>query len=336
MPGLEEYGELEALRVERDKALRQVDELRKTKAALAGAVRDAVLEGIQDLRIPPVPAPKADTRKATSEVALCVLSDWQLSKLTPSYDSRVCERRIEEYARKVQLLTDIQRKAKPVRECRVYLLGDLVEGELIFPGQSHRIDASLYRQVVVDGPRILANLLRSLATSFEKVHVVGVIGNHGSLGGRARQDYHPESNADAMMMEVARLITAGEKRITWAPNVTSGERHWYAIDKVGTKRFFMFHGDQIKGGFAGWPWYGFGKKLLAWKSKFDFDYSLSGHFHNPVRFQIGDGTHWGNGSTESENTYALEMLAAQGNPSQWLLFCHPQNGVTAEYEVKLS
>lgn len=336
MSDLGGFSEIEALRSERDKALREADKQRKTKAALVEAVHAAVTESLRDLRIPAVPKPAKDARAGTAETAICLLSDWQLAKLTPSYDSRVCEKRVEEYAQKVIDLTNIQRRDHPVREVRVYLLGDLVEGELIFPGQAHRIDASLYRQVVVDGPRILAGFLRRMLATFDKVHVVGVIGNHGSLGGRARKDYHPESNADAMMYEVTRLITQSEARLTWAPNLKDNERNWFALDRVGSKTFFLFHGDQVKGGFAGFPWYGFGKKLLAWRDKFGFDYSVAGHFHTPVRFQVGGLTHWGNGTTESENTWALETLGAQGDPSQWVLYVHPKRGTTAEYEIRLS
>jgi hypothetical protein len=45
---------------------------------------------------------------------------------------------------------------------------------------------------------------------------------------------------------------------------------------------------------------------------------------------------WANGSTESTNTFAAETLAAQSDPSQWLLFVDPREGrVTASYGVDL-
>lgn len=323
------------------RALRALEKAKASKAELVEAVRSAARDASAALSLPMLPPPLPDHRSDDPEVAICVLSDWQLAKRTPSYNSTICEERIEEYARRVAKLTAIQRAAHPVRECRVYLLGDLLEGELVFPGQSHLADASLYRQVCVDGPRILGGLLRSLATVFERVHVVGVIGNHGAIGGRSRRDMHPESNADAMVYEIARLLTAGEPRITWAPNSTEGERHWYAIDQVGAKRFMLFHGDQIRG-HAGYPWYGTGKKVQGWAISFDrlwsnerFDYALYGHFHTPNRMFLNGITAWCNGSTESHNPYALEQLAAAGSPSQWLLFCHPERGITAEYLVGL-
>lgn len=266
------------------------------------------------------------------------LADWQLAKVTPSYNSDVCAERILGLAGKVRKLTAVQRQDHPVDECRVYLLGDLVEGELIFPGQAHRIDSSLFRQVMLDGPRILGEFLRSMLEEFDRVHVVGVIGNHGRLGGRSSRDYHPESNADAMMYETTRIMLASEPRLTWAQNWESGERRWYALDRIGSRAFFLFHGDQIKGGFAGFPWYGFGKKLSGWYAIHGpFDYAMSGHFHTPVRgtYVGGKVTHWGSGSTESDNTYAQEALAASGYPSQQVLFVAPDRGVSADYEVRL-
>jgi hypothetical protein len=336
--GLEEFAKDERTRQALDRALRQLSAAKASKAELVEAIRSAARDAVLSLEIPPVPPPKPDKRRETGEVAIAVLSDWQLAKLTPSYNTKVCEERIERYADKVERLTAIQRADHPVRECRIYLLGDLVEGEMIFPGQTHRIDASLYRQVLTDGPRILGSFVRRMASLFGQVRVVGVIGNHGSLGGRARKEYHPESNADAMLYEVTRMVTAALENVEWAENMTAGERHWYAVDRIGDHGFLLYHGDQVRGGFAGHPWYGFAKKLLGWRTSGRlpaFDYALSGHFHTPNRMYLNGLTNWGNGSTESDNTYALEELAASGEPCQWLLFAHPKQGVTAEYLVKV-
>ena len=328
-----------------DSLLRQLSEAKASKAELVAAVRDAAADALAALSLKPVAPPKPDKRGKTPEIAIAVLSDWQLGKKTPTYSSAVCEERVEEYARKITMLTAIQLADHPVRELRVYLLGDIVEGELIFPGQQWRIDSSLFQQVCVDGPRILGNFLRSMLAVFDKVKVMGVIGNHGSLGGRSRKDYHPETNADAMLYEIVRMLFADEPRIEWEPTREALERKWYSVDSLGDKRMFLFHGDQVKGGFAGFPWYGFGKKLLGWRTLADligdgtisgtFDYAVAGHFHTPVRMYVNGITMWGSGSTESANTYAAEELASAGEPCQWLLYCHPKHGITAEYLVHL-
>jgi hypothetical protein len=310
-------------------------EKRKTEQ-LTNAVYSAVTDGIRTLEIRPVPAPpRAKPGAGAGEVAVAGFSDLQLAKATPSYDSVICEKRIEEYAEKVMRLTDIQRSAHPVRRLHVWALGDIVEGELIFPGQAHLIDSSLYRQVTVDGPRIVCNFLRRMLSHFEQVHVTWVIGNHGSLGGRARRDYHPETNADRMLGRIVQQIMAGEDRLTW--NIPEGkEDSWYAVDDIGGYKTLLIHGDQIDGGLT--TENGLRKKVLGWKSGGlgePFDDVAMAHFHVVKKFTFNTTTVRVFGSPESDNGYAKRALATMSRPSQHLQFVKPGFGVTAEYTVWL-
>lgn len=267
---------------------------------------------------------------------MAVLSDWQLGKRTPSYDSEVCATRIEKYAEKVIRLTDIQRADHPVKHLRVHVLGDLVEGEMIFPGQAHLIDSSLYAQVVENGPTILAGFLRKMLAHFESVHVVAVIGNHGRIGRKG--DFNPQTNADRMLYRITQRILEGESRLTWDIPSIPNERAWYAISAIGNYSALLIHGDQFRGT-AGIPWYGLQKKAGGWalgaipESFDDVDF---GHFHQPTRVTLNNVTARCSGSPESHNDFAAEQLAAVGTPSQSLRFVHPERGiVTAEYVVWL-
>jgi hypothetical protein len=318
------------------RALQQLDASKNHKRELVDAVYRAARDAGAALSLPVTPHfMTGPTKFGTHETAVAVLADWQLGKRTPTYNSDVAAQRMAEYYRSLMSIVRIQRADHPVEHLKVFLLGDLVEGELIFPGQAHRIDASLFRQVMVDGPQILGAFLREALKDFNTVHVAGVVGNHGRIGGVFARESHPETNADAMMYEVTRLMLAGEKRLTWSSNFTAGERHWFALEEVEGHKFFMFHGDQIRGGHAGFPYYGFGKALSAWRLKYGFGYSLSGHFHTSMLIDLPGGTHWGSGTLESDNTYALEELKAWGTPSQWLLFVHPGKGVSAQYQVRV-
>jgi len=319
---------------------RRLEDARVLKKDLADMVYQAAKESAESLDISPVASPKAQAKKhPTSEYAQVLLSDLQLGKRTPTYNTKVCEQRVQLYGRKVRELTDIQRSNRPITEARVYMLGDMVEGEMIFPGQAHRIDSSLYRQVTVDGPRILIEFLRELLSHFEKVHVISVIGNHGRLGRRG--DYHPESNSDLMLYRVCKTVFEAmkEPRLTWAIPFSAGERSWYAVDVIGQHRYMLFHGDQMRGGgFAGLPMYGFTRAIAAWASGVipkGFRYAMCGHWHSMWSMPINNRTLWVNGSTESDNTWLQEELKARSDPGQWLLFAHPKVGVTSEHRVQL-
>lgn len=323
----------EELRKSNVELLRKLERARVSKEELVDAVYRAAMDASAALTIPAVPEPQRDKRKVKPETAILLLADWQAGKTTPEYSSAIAAERVAKYAEKVVSLIELQRSYHPIDEARIYLLGDLLEGEEIFPGQAHRIDASLYVQLF-DTASMLANLVRRIAATVPRVKVVGAIGNHGALGGPVRKSYHPETNADAMLYNVARMQLRDEPRVEWPETRVAGERAWYATDEVLGKRWFLFHGDQVKSASFGIPWYGFNKRLLGWATSVTpFEYSASGHWHVPVRMVVNGITHWGAGSPESANTFAQEYLASGGQrPSQWLLF-QSDNGVTAEYCV---
>jgi len=332
------YAELKATN---ERLLKRIDKLTDKKADLIDAVYNAVKDGILSLDLPPVKPPQKSKKRVGEEICVPLLSDIQLAKTTPTYSTEVAEERVVQYAYKISELAQLQRASHPIRKCAVLCLGDIVEGELIFPGQSHLIDASLYRQVTVDGPRILHKFFSILLHEFEEVEVYWVIGNHGALGGRSRRDYSPESNADRMLGKIMQTMFANEPRIKFIVPDGGNERNWYLVADLGVKAKFMcFHGDQIRG-HAGIPWYGYNKKILGWKSLAangmmeNFTHAVCGHYHTPTTMYINDTRVWVNGSTESYNTFAQEQLASMGRPSQFCLFVKPNKGVTAEYLVQL-
>lgn len=324
------------LKVSYAKLLSEYNKIKSKQDDLVDAVFRAVKEDVRATKYVPVPKPKLAKKKGSEEVAVAILSDWQLAKITPDYNSQVCEQRIYKFAEKIVELTNIQRQDHPVREIRLWALGDIIEGELIFPGQSFLVDGGLYRQITVDGPRIMKNFINVMLEHFEKVTFVGVIGNHGAIGGRARRDHDPETNGDRMLYRISQLMFEKEPRVKFIIPDGRGERHWYAVDKVGKYRALLAHGDQF-GSLS--SFYQFQKKAYGWKIgaiEEDFDDIYIGHFHTPTKMTFNTVQLRISGSPESLNTYAAESLAAVGRPSQALLFVHPEKGmVTAEYNCWL-
>ena len=336
-----ESDKIKDLKNTNERLLRQIDKLKDKKADLIEAVYQGARDGMSTLTLPKISKTTIPNKK-TKDTEICVplLSDIQLAKRTPDYDSKIAEKRVIEYANRIVKLTKIQRQSHNVNKCVVLALGDIVEGELIFPGKSHLIDSSLYRQVTVDGPRILYAFFTTLLQEFDEVECYWVIGNHGALGGRSRRDYNPETNADRMLGKILDTMFANEKRIKF--HIPEGvDQHWYTVADLGVKaKFFCFHGDNIRGS-MGLPFYGYNKKILGWKALAsqglmeNFTHAVCGHYHTPTSLYINDVRVWVNGSTESYNSYAQEQLASMGRPSQFCLFVKPSKGVTAEYLVNL-
>ncbi len=335
-----ESDKLKELKRTNERLLKQIDKLKDKKADMIEAVYQGARDGMSTLTLPKISKPKIKAKKKDTELCVPLLSDIQLAKRTTDYGTEIAEKRVIEYAHRIVKLTHIQRQSHTVDKCVVLALGDIVEGELIFPGQAHLIDSSLYRQVTVDGPRILHAFFSILLEAFQEVECYWVIGNHGALGGRSRRDYNPETNADRMLGKILSTMFANEKRIKF--NIPEGvDQHWYAVADLGEKaKFFCFHGDNIRGS-MGLPFYGYNKKILGWKALAsqglmeDFTHAVCGHYHTPTSLYINDVRVWVNGSTESYNSYAQEQLASMGRPSQYCLFVKPDKGVTAEYLVNL-
>jgi hypothetical protein len=324
------------IRSENRRLAKAVDRYKNVKDEAILAVYEAAYDAFVDFELPPIKENKIVSGKSgVGETAVAVFGDWQLGKVTPTYNSEVLAERIEAYAEKLVEITNIQRTHHPVDNLHVWLLGDIVEGEEIFPGQSHLIDSGLYRQVGVNGPEILGNFLRTALQNFKHVHVTGVIGNHGAVGGRARKQHDPETNMDRLLYKIVQLIFKDEPRITFNIPDGKGERNFYAVDNIGNYSSLLIHGDQMPAPSAS---YGYYKKVMGWKDGAipeHFDDVFMGHYHQQVKMTIGSSLLRISGSPESHNTYAQEYFSSMSRPCQHLMFVHPENGVTSEYSIWL-
>lgn len=326
------------LRAENKRLTRLNEKYKNVRDEAVKAVYSAAFDAFASFELPAIKKPSIKNNRsatATEETAIAVLADWQLGKVTPDYNSEVLADRMELYMDKLTEITDIQRSHHPVRNLHVWLLGDIVEGEEIFPGQSFLIDSGLYRQVGVNGPDILGNFLSRALEHFEHVHVTGVIGNHGSVGGRNRKMYDPETNMDRLLYKIMSLIFANEGRISFDIPDGRGERNWYAVDTIGRYSTLLIHGDQLAHPSSVASIH---KAVMGWKDGAipeRFDDVFMGHYHQQFKITIGSTMLRVSGSPESYNTYAQERFYSMSRPCQHLMFVHPDHGVTSEYSIWL-
>ena len=325
------------LRSENKRLARRVDVLKNVQQEVVSVAYQAAFDAFANFEMPRTKSPTLKQNKNKSpETAVVVFSDWQMGKITPDYNSNVLEERIDLYTQKLLEITEIQRMDHNVDDLHVWMLGDIVEGEEIFPGQSHLIDSGLYRQVGINGPRILGKFFKTALENFKRVHVIGVIGNHGAVGGRARKQHDPETNMDRLLYKIAELMFSSEDRITFNIPDGKGERNWYAIDTIGNYSTLLIHGDQLPHPNSISP---YKVKVFGWKDGAipeHFDDIFMGHYHVQAKYTLGSSTLRISGSPESYNTYAQEYFSSMSRPCQHLMFVHPENGVTSEYSVWLN
>lgn len=326
---------LAAMTRQRDSLARQLNETKHKRQDYLDTVWRAVEETVSTIIIPPVPEPyEPGQGTPADEYAVAMLSDIQMGKTTPDYNSSVGRERVMRYARKIVAVSSERRT--PARHLVVPMLGDMIEGVDIFPGQQWLIDSTLYAQLFNTTPTVLADFCRYLLGHFETVTVYAVDGNHGRIGRKGQ--FGPMDNADRMLYRILALLMRDEPRFKLVMTDPEGERNWYHVLNIGSYSALLIHGDQIRG-HSGFPWYGLGKKVNGWGSggiREPFRDVFMGHYHQLGRIPLNHRSVWCNGSTESSNTFAAETLAAQSEPSQWLLYVDPIAGrVTASYGVEL-
>ena len=288
-----------------------------------------------------VPPPKRDKRKAREEVAIWHLTDWQLGKETPSYNTEVCRQRVRLFRSKAEKLTEVKRAAQPVKKCWILFGGDMLEGvSFQFPTQVFEIDSTLHAQLfnVVD---LIVETVRDALRIYESVHVVPEWGNHGRIGSR-RDAVVKNDNLDRFAYHMAYLMLKDEPRLTWQECPEDIQRiHIPANTPNGVGySAILIHGDESgRNGYTSITGLvSYVTRLQAGALDYPFVDCYTGHYHSHYEMPLSSGTGaiFQTGSTESENRYALITLAATSTPSQRLNFVDPDKGrVTASHKVWL-
>lgn len=333
------------LQVEVDQLENKADFLRKDNNRLYNAalknkyIADEVFDGIlrvveNHVKQITIPAPRRiEPRKGQIELVCNPWnSDPQLGKVTPSYNSQIALGRIESYTDKIIENTLLLRETYSINKAHVWFLGDIVEGEGIFPTQASAIDQSIYGQVYNLGvPAYLSQLSRLLEV-FEEVVVVCVIGNHGRISRYA----NPETNMDRMLYAALQLAFRSEPRIKFVIPHGYGESMFWAVDKIGEYSTLLIHGDQMGPPTSAQSYW---KKVLGWKTSgipVPFQDVAMGHWHQNTKFTLGTTVIRIAGSTESHNTFAQERLGVMGHPSQHMQMIDPRYGVAWESDIFLN
>jgi hypothetical protein len=308
---------------------------------LAQAAFDGARSAMQAMGKPkPVKAPNlSHSGPGRPEVAFWHLTDWQGAKVTTSYNSEVMRERVHRFWERAVDVTEIQRKDHPVDRVVVAAGGDMGEGLFNFPTQPYEIDMTLFGQFV-NVARLFADTLLFAATVYERVDPITEWGNHGRIGDK-RAAVPRSDNFDRMIYWLAKEMTSHEPRIVW-PDVPIEE--FFAEDiqrvEIGNYRALLIHGDEIgRNGFSSPTT--IVQHVNRWRSgayRWDFRDVYMGHYHTHAEWPLanGEGAVYQTGSTESDNRYARDTMAASAIPSQRVHFIDPEKGrVTAQYKIIL-
>lgn len=315
---------------------KKLKNMRLDEEKLVDQVKDSFIR----LKPQPLYTPKKIKYDQHSEQELVLLfSDCQIGEKierdeTPfgEYNSEIFKKRLGKLYEGVIGITERHRKDTPINKLNIFMLGDIIDGEKIFRGQSARVDGNVIDQFTT-GLESITNFMHSLEKHYKNIHISCVAGNHG------RVDEKKDSNKfyvnwDYLMYKFLKERLEHNSKISF--NVP---KTWYIIDDVKGWKFYLTHGDDIQR-YMQIPWYGLerydGKNMKLMQSIGEkYDYMCIGHLHVPFQWDAAIGERICNGSFSSGNHFAAKKLQSTTRPTQIMFGVHPERGISFRYLLRL-
>jgi hypothetical protein len=325
------------VRAEREDIMAVASE-RSLRAEITRVIRDVA----RQIDAPPRwKAPNARSKTASVETAVQMFSDWHSDEVVLSE----AVRGFNEYndtiaAQRVRAVVDRHLSIKGRMEAGggwriphlvVSANGDFVSGT-IHELEKHSDHKNVVWAVYETGLR-LGQAIRDLSAAYEHVEVVCTSGNHGRLPDARRiQEKEPTRNWDTLVYLFAKEATRSLSNVTWTiPDSYS------LLFQVGRWTFGQQHGHEVRS-WNSVPFYGLNRltgNLNAMEAArgAQIHYWLFGHFHSASSMPHASGESFINGSLIGATEFSVNALGKADRPTQWLMFVHPENGVTSRWPL---
>jgi hypothetical protein len=266
----------------------------------------------------------------SKEAAVILLSDHHFGKMVIDdkkriiYNSHIARFRVGELLprRIVKLLTRYLNPAE-IDEVHVLMLGDIVDGHGIYPGQELKQDVHNFIDQAADATACIWNVIRAVRDCGQDwpVYVRGVRGNHG----RQHKYAILENNFDYLVLQQLKIMAQYEDP---GVDVDYGPEEYYNHEIKGWNVHLRHEAPEQpetparKAKFAGW------------KDIHDYDMMVYGHKHHPANTAYQEAPLFMNSSPYEIDDLA-ERMATRSRPSQTLFGVSSRWGQTFHYNVYL-
>ena len=193
---------------------------------------------------------------------IIILSDTHIGKKTETFDTSIALSKIERLKKEIDASrARFESLGGSIEESVVAFLGDMVDGELIYPAHQLDLEMDVNRQIVE-----AADILEEFILWVQPSRVYAVSGNHGrsSRHGRGNWDYVMYEILKSRTGEVVKHFSATPESYIDASVGGLGVRFWHPYNV----RMYM----QL-------PWYGLIREGMKARSIYGVDVFFVGHFH---------------------------------------------------------
>jgi hypothetical protein len=294
------------------------------------------MDAIAGLNIKPIPVKVKATEKSRTDMHQ-LISDIQLGQYTDpeltaglaKYSYKDFVKHTEQLLEKIILFKETVYGKMDMRKLVLNFLGDIVEGETIYPGQAHYIDQCVVDQLFFGLGHIIS-MIQSLAAEFPQIEIYGVWGNHGRLGKKGVN--HARSNFDYIFYKCIEQAFEYQENV----NVYVSKSPLMMV-RHGDYNFCLFHGDGVKS-WGGIPYYGLDRmaRNMSGLANMIIHYVLVGHFHRDAAISLpANGRLFANGCWPGGSLLSVTKMFEASIPRQTMYLFHDEEGIHSVNDLRL-
>ena len=246
-----------------------------------------------------------------------------------AYSTDIFLERLEYFKKSLEKIFEIHLTSTPCPRLHIFFLGDIVDGRLIFKGQTIQTDRSVIGQCIIAIEKIAELVLWAASIYPWQVTCSCVIGNHGRIGNKG--ELSVMDNFDYLIYRMLERFLCNVPNVTL--NVPNSPR---MIIEIMGRRHLLTHGDNMKS-WGGIPFYGFDRAKARFSELFQdageqFDYIHIGHFHQTAALR---GKQFMNGCWPGGSQFSIDVMQVGSIPTQQFHAVHPVHGIVLTREIQL-
>lgn len=225
-------------------------------------------------------------RKNHEATEVLHISDWHIGEVDNiggfnRFNYSIACERVKTLTNKVLSWTKMHRSMYKVDELVVIATGDMISGEI--HDELRRTNEFPAPEQCVKAAMLISKMVNELSSSFKKVRVEYIVADNHSRTTK-KIEFAPGTNSyNYIVGTMAKILLRDNSTVEF--NVYPEIQH---VVKVEGLQYLITHGNSIRGGFAGIPYYGMNRKLGAealirmnMDEDCHFNRIVMGHYHTP-------------------------------------------------------
>lgn len=283
---------ISALKVENQRLRRQVE-----KSSASGGADQLLAERIEESIKTVLPSLNfvsenwtgdSTFRKDEKGTAVLHISDWHIGAHENvdgfnEFNYEIACNRVKTLANKYIGWTKMHRAMYQIDELVIIATGDMISGDI--HEELLRTNEFSVPEQCVKAATLVAKLTSSLAPLFGKVRVEYIVADNHSRTTKKIQFGDGKNSYNYIVGYISKLLLAGTENVEFNlyPEIQK-------VIRVEGLRYLITHGNCVRGGFAGIPFYSMQRKVGAEAAvrmnmgdSYHFDKIVMGHYHVPLR-----------------------------------------------------